>query len=71
MTEMAKLLIVVGLVLVGIGFLLGLAGKIPGLGKLPGDILVKKDHFTFFFTITTSILISMILSLILFLWNRK
>ncbi len=46
-------------------------GKIPGAGKLPGDILIKKENFTFYFPLTTCLLASAILSLILFLWQRK
>ena len=71
MSEMAKLFIFVGLVFVMTGIFIVMVGKIPGFGKWPGDILIKKEHFTFYFPITTSIVISLILSLILFLWNRK
>ncbi len=51
-----------------------LAGRLPGLGsigKLPGDILIKRDNFTFYFPITTSILASVILSLLAWLLLRK
>ena len=56
------------------GALLVLAGRLPGLGpigKLPGDILIKRDNFTFYFPITTSILASGILSLLAWLLFRK
>ncbi|MFH1783124.1 MAG: DUF2905 domain-containing protein [Candidatus Omnitrophota bacterium] len=46
-------------------------GKIPWLGRLPGDILIKKDNFTFYFPLTTSILISVILTLIFIFIGRK
>ena len=71
MTEMAKLFIVIGVFFILTGAALTLFPKIPGLGKLPGDILLKKENFTFYFPLTTSILISIILSLIFLLWNRK
>lgn len=70
-TDIAKTLIVLGIVLIVVGVILSFAGKIPGFGRLPGDILIKKDNFTFFFPITTSILISIVFSIILLLWNRK
>ncbi|MBF0384909.1 MAG: DUF2905 domain-containing protein [Candidatus Omnitrophica bacterium] len=71
MTEIAKMLIFAGLGLALLGFILYFSGKIPGFGKLPGDLLIKKENFTLYFPITTCILISAALSLILFLWNQK
>ena len=56
------------------GAVLVLAGRLPGfgpIGKLPGDILIKRDNFTFYFPITTSILASVILSLLAWLLLRK
>jgi len=62
---LAKFLIFLGMVIFGIGILLLFFGKIPYLGKLPGDILIKKNNFTFYFPITTSIILSILLTLIL------
>ena len=45
--------------------------KIPYLGKLPGDILIQKKNFTFYFPLATSVLISIILSLVFWLWSRR
>jgi len=45
--------------------------KIPYLGRLPGDILIQKNNFTFYFPLATSILISIILSLVFWLWSRR
>lgn len=70
MPGLGKSLIVIGLVIAAIGLLLTLAGKIPWLGRLPGDIFIKKDNFTFYFPLATSILISIILSLLLWLFRR-
>ena len=66
-----KILIVVGLIAVAIGALLVLAGKIPFLGKLPGDIAIKREHFNFYFPIATCIVLSLLLSLALWLLNRR
>ena len=70
-----KILIGIGIVIVLMGAVLILAGRLPGvfgpIGKLPGDILIKRDNFTFYFPITTSILASVILSLLAWLLFRK
>lgn len=71
MTELSKILIGIGVAFVVLGVLTYFIGKVPGLGKLPGDLLVKKDNFTFYFPITTCIVASMLFSLLLFLWNQK
>ncbi len=71
MQEIGKSLIIFGVVLVLVGFLLTFANKIPFIGRLPGDIYVQKKNFTFYFPLATSILISVILSLIFWLWSRR
>ncbi len=65
-----KILIMVGIfiIIVGVFFLFG--DKIPFLGKLPGDIIIKKKNFTFYFPIVTSILLSIIISLIIYLFRK-
>ncbi|MGB9668639.1 MAG: DUF2905 domain-containing protein [Thermosulfidibacteraceae bacterium] len=65
MEGFGKMLIYTGLILVAFGLFLLLVGKIPYLGKLPGDIYIKKDNFTFYFPLATSILLSIILTIIL------
>jgi hypothetical protein len=70
MPDIGKSLIVIGLIITAVGAIFMLSGKIPWLGKLPGDIYIKKQHFTFYFPLATSILISVILSLILWLLRR-
>jgi len=65
-----KVLVLIGLVLVGVGLLVLLAGKIPFLGKLPGDIRIERENFSFYFPLTTCILVSLILSLLLWLFRR-
>jgi len=71
MQEIGKTLIVFGAILIGVGILLLFFHKIPFLGKLPGDILIQKKNFSFYFPLTTSILISIILSLFFWLWSRR
>jgi hypothetical protein len=71
MTSTAKGLILAGIVLILCGLCLHMFGKIPGIGRLPGDILIKKENFTLYVPITTSLLISLILSLFFFVWNQK
>ena len=70
MSELAKMLIVFGIVLVVIGGVLLLAPKIPWLGKLPGDIVYRGERFTFYFPLATSIVLSVVLSLILYLLRK-
>jgi hypothetical protein len=61
---------VLGAIIVVIGAFLWLGGKIPGIGRLPGDIFVKRENFTFYFPLTTCIIVSVLLSLIL-AWFRR
>lgn len=73
MTEfqsLGKVLIVGGALLLVIGIVLTFWDKIPLLGKLPGDIIIKGEKFTFYFPIVTSIILSLILSLILYLFRK-
>lgn len=69
--EIGKAFIVTGLLVVVIGLVLSVAPKIPFLGKLPGDVLIKRDGFTLYFPITSSILLSIILSFILWLLGKR
>ncbi|NUM79846.1 DUF2905 domain-containing protein [bacterium] len=65
-----KTLIGVGILIILIGMALIFSDKIPWLGRLPGDIHIKKENWSFYFPIATSLLISVILSLILWLFKR-
>ncbi len=56
-----RILITLGIVLLVAGLLWPILGKL-GLGKLPGDIVIRRDHFNFYFPITTCILISVVLT---------
>lgn len=70
MPVIGKMLIVAGLILAAIGILFLFADKIPYLGRLPGDIYIKRDRFSFYFPITTSIIISIILTILFSLFKK-
>jgi hypothetical protein len=70
MADFGKLLILCGVVLIVVGTLLTFAGKVPWLGKLPGDIYYKGDHVTFYFPLATCVVISIVLSLLFYLFRR-
>jgi uncharacterized membrane protein len=70
MPEFGRFLIVVGIVLVVLGLLLTFAGKIPWLGRLPGDIYYKTDRVTIYFPLMTSLVLSVLLTLLLYLFRR-
>ena len=67
---MGKFLIIVGIVCIVIGLLMNYSHKLPFLGKLPGDIFIDKGNVKIYFPIATSILISLLLSLVFFLFNK-
>ena len=71
MSEIGKLLIVVGLLIAVVGVVLVLAGRVPWLGRLPGDIEVRRGNFTFYFPLATSILVSLALTLVFWLFGRR
>jgi hypothetical protein len=66
-----KILIIIGIVAIALGGLLLLSGKIPWLGRLPGDIVVERKNFTFYFPLGTSILLSVILTLFFWMIGRR
>ncbi|MFH1777365.1 MAG: DUF2905 domain-containing protein [Candidatus Omnitrophota bacterium] len=70
LTMFAKVLIISGMLLVLLGIVLSFAGKIPWLGRLPGDILVKRDNFTFYFPLATSLLLSAMITLLFWFFKR-
>jgi hypothetical protein len=65
---MGRLLIVLGLVLVGIGLLVTLG--VP-IGRLPGDMTIRRGNFTFYFPLATSIIASILLTLLVMFLNRR
>ncbi len=67
---LGKMLVLLGLVLIAIGLLLWAGGRIPWLGRLPGDIIIKRERFSFYFPIVTCILISLLLSLLFYIFRK-
>ena len=64
MDEIGKWLVVVGVLFALIGGVLLLVGKVPGLGRLPGDIVIQRDNFSCVFPLATSILLSIVLTIL-------
>lgn len=71
MNSFGKLLILFGLSLAAVGGLMLFIGKVPYIGKLPGDIYVQRKNFSFYFPLTTSILLSIVLTLLFSLFSRR
>ena len=66
---MARFLIVLGLAILAVGLLWPVLSRL-GLGRLPGDIVIQRDNFTFYFPLATCILVSMLLTAVFWLFNR-
>ena len=71
MGSFAKLLIVFGVILAAVGGLMLFIGNVPYIGRLPGDIYVQRKNFSFYFPLTTSILLSIVLTLLLSFFSRR
>jgi hypothetical protein len=70
MSDLGRIVILIGVLLVMVGAIFLLAPKLPWLGHLPGDISYKRGNFSFYFPLGTCILISVILTLIMYLFRR-
>ncbi len=70
MQPLGKSLITIGLVIAAVGVVMTLVGKTDWLGRLPGDINIRKDNFSFYFPLTTCLILSAIISFILWLLRR-
>jgi hypothetical protein len=68
---LGRLLLILGLMLAGLGLFLLLAGRVPFLGRLPGDIAIQRGTWTFYLPLATSILLSLLLTLLLNLFFRR
>ena len=69
-SELGKALIVAGILLVAVGLLLTFSGRLNFIGKLPGDLHIERENFSFFFPLGTCLLISLLLSLIIWIFRR-
>jgi hypothetical protein len=70
MQDLGKIILVIGLVLVVVGGILWKTGGLGGLGKLPGDIVVHRENSTFYFPLVTCLVLSVLLTLIMWLIRR-
>jgi hypothetical protein len=70
MRELGKMIFIAGLVMALVGLALWKTGGLGGLGRLPGDISVQRPGFSFYFPITTCIVVSIILTLLMWLFRR-
>ena len=71
MSELGRALIVLGVVIAVVGLVLVFFGRVPWIGRLPGDIHVQRGNWTFYFPLGTSILLSIFLTLVLWLIGRR
>jgi hypothetical protein len=67
--DISRALIVLGLVILAVGLLWPLVAKL-GLGRLPGDIIVQRDNYTFYFPLVTGLVLSVVLSVVIWLLSR-
>ena len=70
MGYLGKILILTGLVFIAVGGLLLFVGRIPFIGRLPGDIYIQRKNFSIYFPITTSIILSIILTILFSIFFR-
>ena len=70
MDQLGRVLILFGMVLAALGALLLVVGKVPWLGRLPGDITIQRGRFTFYFPLATCLLVSLVLTLLMWLLSR-
>jgi hypothetical protein len=71
MQHIGRLLVISGVAIAAIGVLIIFSGKLPWLGRLPGDIVFHRKNFTFYFPLATSILISLVLTLLFWIFGRR
>lgn len=70
-SDIGKIFIFIGILMVVIGLVCMVGNKLPFIGKLPGDIAIERKNYSFYFPVTTCIVISIILSVILWLFNKR
>jgi len=69
--DIGKILVGFGLLIALAGVVLVLVGRVPWIGRLPGDIHIQRGNFTFYFPLATSLLLSVVLSLLLYVVGRR
>jgi len=70
MEGLGRLLIIAGIVLALAGVVVSALGRVPWLGRLPGDILVRRDNLTFYFPLASCLLVSAVISVLLYFFRR-
>ena len=71
MSDIGKSLIVLGLLIALVGVVLTFVGRVPWLGRLPGDIYVQRGNWSLYFPLATSLVLSVVLSLVFYLLGRR
>ncbi len=71
LADLGKVLIGFGLLIAAVGLLLVLAGRLPWMGRLPGDVYVQRGNWTFYFPLATSLILSLLLTLVFWLLSRR
>ena len=71
MNDIGKILVGFGLLIALAGVVLVLVGRVPWIGRLPGDIHIQRGNFTFYFPLATSLLLSLVLTLLLYVVGRR
>ena len=69
--HIGRMLFMAGIIIAAVGAILMLGSRISWLGRLPGDILIEKKNFTFYFPLATSIIVSLLLTLVFCLLGRR
>jgi hypothetical protein len=70
-SDVGKILVAFGLLIALTGVVLVLVGRVPWIGRLPGDIHIQRGNFTFYFPLATSLLLSVVLTLVLYIVGRR
>jgi len=69
--DVGKILVAFGLLIALVGVVVVLVGRVPWIGRLPGDIHIQRGNFTFYFPLATSLLLSVVLTLLLYVVGRR
>ena len=68
---LGKILVVTGVILMAVGLVFVFGTKLSWFGRLPGDVIIHKKSFSFYFPLTTCVIISVLLSLFFWIWSRR
>ncbi len=70
MPGLGRMLVIIGIVIMVLGLAITLAGKLPWLGNLPGDITIQRGRFTLYFPLATCLVVSAVISLVVYFFRR-